>query len=213
MRVLRWSGNVLIVLGATMLFFVFYEVFGTALTARQHQDALASTFDNAFERPAPVVVDDPTVASPSPKPIAGPRGGPDPIARIRIPTIGVKQIVVEGVSLDDLAWGPGHYPSSSPPGGAGVTAIAGHRTGWGSPFIDLDKLRPGQRVLIDTPEATYVYEMTGSKVVDPDQTKVLLGDPKSDATHKLTLTTCTPKYTSLRRLIVWGDLVEVIPRT
>jgi len=215
MRVIRWTGNVFIVLGATMLFFVVYELLGTALVAGHHQDALADTFDDALDRPPRVVV--PTVESPSPspshKPIAGPRGGPDAIARIRIPSIGVRKIVVEGVTLDDLAWGPGHYKFTASPGGEGVIAIAGHRTGWGSPFIDLDQLRPGQRIFLDTPEATYAYAMTRSKVVDPDQTRVLLGDPQSDATHKLTLTTCTPKYTSLRRLIVWADLIEVIPRT
>jgi len=212
--VLRITGNVFIVLGATLLFFVLYELVGTSMITDRHQSALAEQFDLTFERP-PLAqpTTDPVVASPSPT--AKPRAhsaGPEPIARIIIPSIGVRNIVVEGVTLNDLAWGPGHYKGTSDIGQAGVTAIAGHRTGWGSPFINLDKLERGDEIIFETPEATYTYEMTRRTVVDAGDVKVLLGDPKSNSTHKLTLTTCTPKYTSLRRLIVWGDLVDVKPR-
>lgn len=215
MRALRWTGNVFIVLGATLLFFVVYEVYGTSMISRNHQSALAESFDPVIEPPSPP----PTVESPSPSPSPSLStlplnpGGPEPIARIRIPRIGVNQIVVEGVTLDDLSWGPGHYRLTPQPGEPGSVGIAGHRTGWGSPFINLDKLERGHRIHLDTPEATYVYEVTGSRVVDPGQSRVLLGDPRSRATHKLTLTTCTPKYTSLRRLIVWADQVDVVERT
>lgn len=212
MRVLRITGNVFILLGATLLFFVLYELVGTSMITNGHQSALAAEFDLRLDRPTPPqnpVVESP---SPSPSPLPRPEGGPQPIARIRIPKIGINMIVVEGTTLDDLAWGPGRYKGTAPIGGPGTAGIAGHRTGWGSPFIDLDRLERGDKIFFDTPEATYVYAMTRRTVVEPGEVDVLLGDPRSDATHKLALTTCTPKYTSLRRLIVWGDLIDVTPR-
>ena len=73
-----------------------------------------------------------------------PRQG-DAVARIRIPKIGVDQYVVEGVDVDDLRKGPGHYPSTPLPGHEGNSAIAGHRTTYGAPFGDLDQLDTGRR--------------------------------------------------------------------
>ena len=67
------------------------------------------------------------------------------IARIEIPAIGVDDIVVAGVDSGDLKKGPGHFPTTPLPGQLGNSAIAGHRTTYGQPFFDVDKLRPATR--------------------------------------------------------------------
>lgn len=207
MRALRVTGNVFIVLGATFLFFVVYELIGTAQITKGHQTALANQFEEAFRPPDPK----PTYSPPEwPKLDNG-----DVVARIKIPKIDVNMIVVEGVTLGDLAQGPGHYPETPLPGEyrpSLAVGIAGHRTGWGSPFIDLDRLRRGDEIIIETPRfGTFRYRVTRSEVVKPGKVSVLQGDQRSEVPYKLVLTTCTPKYTSLNRLIVYADQVSPAP--
>ena len=214
MKALRVTGNVFILIGATFLFFVVYELIGTSAITAGHQRALAAD----FEEPA----DDPVVVEPSPEPTQtqAPEPTPPPrppkvgaaVARLRIPSIDVDMIVVEGTSLDELAKGPGHYRGSALPGQRGSVGIAGHRTGWGSPFIDLDRLGRGDRVIIEMKDdQRFVYEVTNTRVVEPGDVWVLNGDPRSESEYLLTLTTCTPKYTSRDRLIVWADQVSPDP--
>ena len=72
------------------------------------------------------------------------------MARLEIPRIGVDEIVVAGVGVDDLHKGPGHYPDTPLPGERGNVAIAGHRTTYGAPFHDIDELQPGDEVVATT---------------------------------------------------------------
>lgn len=207
-KILRGTGTVFIVTGLLLLYFVVYELFGTTLQTRAHQSELREAFAD--------ILDDPIVSptgSPVPTPTATPRARHpvQGIARIVIPKINVDVIVVEGVELSRLAYGPGRYPESVPIGARGPTAIAGHRTGWGSPFIDLDKLDAGDDVILIARTGTFTYRVTNSRVVNPTDGWVINGDPQSKAASKLTLTTCTPKYTSRLRLIVWADLVKTAP--
>ena len=69
---------------------------------------------------------------------------------IQIPKIGVDKIFVEGTGREDLKKGPGHYPGTPLPGEIGNAAIAGHRTTYGQPFYDLDKLAPGDEIITQT---------------------------------------------------------------
>ena len=73
----------------------------------------------------------------------------DAVARIDVPAIGVNDIVVAGVTRDDLKRGPGHFPETPLPGQLGNVAIAGHRTTYGQPFPNDDNLNPGDDI-IDT---------------------------------------------------------------
>src|SRR5262245_266739 len=63
----------------------------------------------------------------------------------------INVIVVEGISGNALRAGAGHYPTTALPGDQGNVAIAGHRTGFGEPFRHLDALRPGDKVVLETP--------------------------------------------------------------
>lgn len=204
-RVVRWSGTTFVTAGVLILLFALYELVGTSIITNNRQRALAEEFRDAIASPAPTAT---ATATAAPRP----RNHPRAIARILIPKIAVNDIVVEGVKLSDLAYGPGHYPTSAKIGSKGASAIAGHRTGWGSPFINLDKVSPGDEIVLETVEATYTYRVTSTKIVNPTETGVLAGDPSSKATHKLVVTTCTPKYTSKRRLIIFGDLITTVPR-
>ena len=99
------------------------------------------------------------------------------IARIGIPKIGVDQYVVEGVNVDDLRKGPGHYPTTQLPGHEGNSAIAGHRTTYGAPFGELDQLQPGDQIVLVTVQGKFKYKVTDQRVVDPSEISVL--DPSA----------------------------------
>jgi sortase A len=90
--------------------------------------------------------------------------------------------------------------------------VAGHRTGWGAPFFNLDRLARGDLVIVETTTATYTYKVTDDIVVSPLHSEVLEGNPKSKAVQQLVLTTCTPKFTARDRLIVFTDLVKTVKR-
>ena len=89
-----------------------------------------------------------------------PAGGED-IARIKIPSIGVDKIVVEGVSVDDLRKGPGRYQRSVLPGEPGNTAFAGHRTTYGAPFHNIDNLVPGDEIQVTSLLGEFTYRVVG----------------------------------------------------
>jgi LPXTG-site transpeptidase (sortase) family protein len=107
-----------------------------------------------------------------------------------------------------------HYGNTALPGTAGNVAIFGHSSNdWWEPgnykfvFVLLDKLTPGDQVTLDYQSKRYVYEVTGSKVVEPTDVGVL----NPTATPTLTLITCTPPGTSLKRLVVTAKQVSPDP--
>lgn len=117
-------------------------------------------------------------------------------------------IVVEGVSLDELRRGPGHYPGTAAPGGEGNVVISGHRTTFGAPFFRLDELRPQDRIhLLDRAHREWVYEVREVQVVPPTALWVTDPDPLGTGEPTLTLTTCHPRFSSSQRLIVFAALV------
>jgi len=172
------------------------KVVGSDRSARASQRALAHRFPSSL----PVVHTD---AAPAPSTV---KEGAT-VARLKIPSIDLDLIVVEGISEKSLAKGPGHYPGAAFPGQDGVIAIAAHRNGWGSPFLDLNRVLRGDVVTLIDQSGALRYRITDSTVVGPDDVWVLRGDPSSTARARLALTTCTPKFTSRQRLVVWGDLL------
>lgn len=127
----------------------------------------------------------------------------EPVARIVIPAIKVDKVVVEGIEVDDLRKGPGHFPDTPLPGQAGNAAIAGHRTTYGAPFGNLDQLEPGDEIRVSTVLGEAVYQVAGTRIVQPEQIEVVedYGD------NRLTLSACHPKWSAAQRIIVWATLV------
>ncbi len=131
------------------------------------------------------------------------------IGRIRAPRLGKSWVVAEGTGDSSLKAGPGRYSTSSLPGLPGTTAIAGHRTTYGAPFRNIDKLRAGDRITMEMPYATVEYRVEGHRIVDPSDTKALrdIGRPR------LVLTACTPLYSAAQRWVVIARQVDVRRRT
>jgi len=209
MRVVRGVGNIFIILGLTLLLFVVYEEFGTSLVTNHRQTVLADVFDSELHIP-PAPGATPTA---NPKPVTPVHYvGPRPLFRLTIPRLGHgwSRIVVQGVSLYALAYGPGHYPQTQMPGQVGTVGIACHRTGWGNPCININQMQVGDLIYIDTPDGRYTYRVTSPpKQIEKTDGWVLNGDPSSKDPYKLAITTCTPPHTSLHRMVIWAD--QVLP--
>ncbi|MHB8671597.1 MAG: class E sortase [Acidimicrobiales bacterium] len=135
----------------------------------------------------------------------------DSLTRIRIPAIGVDVVVVQGTSASALRAGAGHYPETPLPCDVGNVGIAGHRTTYGKPFANIDRLKPGDTIELDTPIGGCVYRIVPAparyQAIDPggapfvvDKTEMSVVDPTPD--RELTLTSCHPKGSASHRIVI-----------
>lgn len=129
--------------------------------------------------------------------------GYTPIAIMEIPSIKLKQPVVDGTGEDVIKYFLGRFPELAMPGDVGNFAVAGHRVSdFTDAFINLYKVKVGDEVIVTTKDGRFTYQVDNSFIVDPDQVEVL-----DDADYeKITLITCT--IGSKRRVIVTGKLIE-----
>ncbi len=131
------------------------------------------------------------------------------LGRLRIKRIGINFVVVQSTSEASLTKGPAHYRETPLPGTKGnwTVGIAGHRTTYEAPFRNLDKLRPGDRISLSMPYASFTYAVEGTKIVDASETGVFV--PRGY--NRLALTACHPLYSDAQRIIVYGRLVQTVP--
>jgi sortase A len=213
--VVRGIGQTAITAGAIILLFVAYELWFTDYLNERAQKNATDKLEQAWNSG-----DDPLVGSgAAPGHIREIPLGTS-IAIIRIPRLGLDyaRTIVEGTNADDLAIGPGHYVGTAVPGAVGNFALAGHRVGKGSPFLDVDKLRPGDAIVIETKNAWYTYRMLGAnpqhipgqEIVDPSDVNVIAPVPDHPAEQPtqamITLTSCHPKFSARERMIIHGVL-------
>ncbi len=211
-RVLRGVGWTLIAAGVLILLYLVYIVFYTTLRTDRAQDELLQEWRLEYgmlpgeaagsyaapraSRAAPVRPGSAYAA------LWFERPGSD-----RRPVHDEVLFLVDGVDRDDLERGPGHYPSTDPPGHAGNFAVSGHRTTYGAPFYHLDQLRPGDRVhVVDRLNRRWVYVVRRAQVVAPNDVWVLEDDPLGSGTPTMTLTTCHPRFSAAERLVVFAEL-------
>ena len=134
-------------------------------------------------------------------------------ARITIPGIGVDEIIVSGVEVEDLRKGPGLYDFAPLPGQPGNAAIAGHRTTYGAPFHRLDELQPDDEIIVQTLQGTFTYRVFGHSTLDGGSVGHFIVSPAAvevlddHGDNRLTLTACHPKYSSRQRIVVQAGLV------
>ncbi len=202
-KVLNGIGRSLITAGVLILLFVAYQLWGTGIREAQAQDRLSKKLDQQLATTTT------TTPGTAPVQIAPPIERPpegDPIGRIEIPKIGLNAVMVEGVDVDDLKEGPGHYVETPLPGQKGNVGIAGHRTTYGAPFASIDELKPGDEIFLTTVQGRFRYVIPNTsdyqQIVSPSHVEVL--DDKGD--NRVTLTACHPKYSASQRIIVYALL-------
>lgn len=103
----------------------------------------------------------------------------DALTRIRIPKLGVDVVVVQGTSPSALRAGAGHYPDTPLPCDVGNVGIPGHRTTYGKPFANLDRLTTGDAVILETPTGRCPYEVSREPFVTvPSDLSVVANTPQ-----------------------------------
>jgi sortase A len=203
----RGVGEVLITFGLIVLLFAAYEVWGKTAIVDAHQKDLNSQLSQQW-------ADNSTVgANPSASP--GQPGDGAVIAALYVPKMKKHWVVVQGVTPTDIRYAPGHYPDTAMPGDVGNFSVAGHRTP--AIFWDLDQLKVGDPVVVQTAQTWFVYRVTQSHIVSPTTVAVVAPTPNqpgiAPTTAMLTMTTCNPKFDNYQRLVVHAELSRTQPRS
>ncbi|MBW1601801.1 class E sortase [Streptomyces sp. JJ66] len=209
----RGVGELFITFGIVLLLFVAYQLWWTNVQAALAAGREANALEEKWE---------------SQESGAREPGSFDPgegFAKLYIPKLDVVVPVAEGIDKDTvLDRGlAGHYDEASglktamPWDEEGNFAVAGHRNTHGEPFRYINQLEPGDPIVVETRDTYYVYEMTSLlPSTSPSNVDVIAPVPQqsgfTEPGRYLTLTTCTPEFTSTYRLIVWGKMVEERPR-
>lgn len=138
-----------------------------------------------------------------------------PLTILKSTRMGVNVLVVEGTSPSALKAGAGHYPGTALPCLRGNVAIAGHRTTYGRPFNKIDTMRAGDIVELVTPFNDCFYQTVPAFgghdnpwIVMPDNYGVVAPPPSKDA-YWLTLTSCHPKGSAARRIVLRLKLIRI----
>lgn len=218
-KVVGVLGEVMLTVGAVVLLFVVYTLWGTGLQTAQAQDDLKEDTRSWLQQQA----DKPRPKTDPDKIALG-----DAYAIIRIPRFGDGwgrvdgggYVIVQGTEDEDLKKGPGHYKDSANPGEVGNFAVAAHRSGHGEPFAQFPELREGDRIEIINAQGTWIYELDDAPNGDPDGNRIDIHDtwvvdpvpgegPEAEPKDKrITLTTCWPRFGSTHRMYATGTLVK-----
>ncbi|GEJ99496.1 class E sortase [Streptomyces sp. 1-11] len=206
----RVIGEVFITTGVLMLLFVTYQLWWT--NVRAHAQAGSETHQ---------LQDDWASGKRAPGVFAPGQG----FAILHIPKLDVVAPIAEGVSNKNVLdkgmvghYGEAPLKTAMPDAKTGNFGLAAHRNTHGEPFRYINRLVPGDPVVVETQDEYFVYKVTSTlPVTPPSNTSVLNPVPKGSGFtgpgRYITLTTCTPEFTSKYRLIVWGKMIEERPRT
>ena len=157
---------------------------------------------------APTIpVSPPTNALPVPTTLLGPIRIPDDpyaaepvveIGSIEIPRIGLSTRLFQGVTMHNIDRGPSLWTGSALPGQPGNAVVAGHRVSHGRPFRRIDDLGPGDLVTFTVHGTRTTYRVTGTRIVDPQDTWIATQTPDVTAT----LYACHPPGSVAHRYVV-----------
>jgi sortase A len=214
-------GTFLLVIGVGVLawaatVYFWKDPFTTAYTAYE-QRQLASKLDEQFAtwKPAPAKVRKPTAHKPVIADVQGEArryrlasNDGDAIARIKVPRLGINMVVVNGTEVADLRRGPGRDLKTYMPGEHELVYIAGHRTTYLAPFSHIDELRTGDKIFLELPYASFVYRVTGHRIVDDNDLSVL----ESQGHEELVLQACHPRFFASHRYLAYAQPVSVTAR-
>ena len=215
--VLDVFGELLFTFGVLCALYLVYVLWWTNVTAGIENRAASSAFQHTLAAAAA-----PSAAAAA-KPTDNLADGTS-FGFLYIPALGPgwRALLTQGTERDQVlnTGAVGHYstPATAMPWDAGGNfAVAGHRDGHGMIFRDLDLLKPGDKVYVQTLYGWYVYQLDREAPSVPiGDVSVLAPIPVGSGFTKpgryLTMTTCTPMYVDTSRLVWWGHLVQTTPR-
>jgi sortase A len=176
--VIRGVGQTLITFGLVLLLFVVYEVWVSNFFANRKQDQVHQQYAQAVQKGQDPLKGEDRLNLPSGKQVVIPVG--EGFANLYIPRFGkdYAKTIIQGTDDGSLERGPGHYVDTQVPGQVGNFAMAGHRVGKGEPFLNLDQLRPGDAIIVQTANNWYVYRVLG------DRAKYTAAEKLTDKTQR-----------------------------
>jgi sortase A len=134
--------------------------------------------------------------------IAIPTAAPDQAIRIQIPAIDIDAPVVQGDGWEQLKKGVGQNVGSSNPGQNGNVILSAHNDVYGELFRFLDKLQPGDQVILYSQQRQFVYVVDRTALVEPTAVEVMA--PTGSPT--VTLISCYPYLVDKQRIVVFARL-------
>lgn len=207
-------GELFITAGVLLLLFVTHQLWWTNVQADQQAKGAASRLEEQWKSGGEKQ-EQTDAFSPG-------RG----FAIMYMPKLDITVPIAEGVDKPSVLdrGVVGHYDETSglksamPWDKKGNFALAGHRNGHGEPFRYINRLTPGDEIVVETQSTYYTYEVTRQlPSTSPSNVDTVSAVPRESGFTKpgryITLTTCTPEFTSKYRLIVWGELVDERPRS
>ncbi|MEO3972742.1 class E sortase [Streptomyces sp. CAU 1734] len=205
----RALGELFITFGLLMLLFVTYQLWWTNVRAGQEVDKETNKIQDAWAKGR-----EPGAFKPG-----------EGFAIMYIPKLDVVVPVAASIDKEKVLdrgmvghYSEGRLKTAMPSEKTGNFAVAGHRNTHGEPFRYINRLKPGDPIVVETRDTYYTYEMASILPQTPPSNVAVIGPvpPGSGFTapgRYITLTTCTPEFTSTYRMIVWGELTEERPRS
>jgi sortase A len=135
-----------------------------------------------------------------------PTPGPEQAIRIQIPALGVDGPIVQGDGWEQLKKGVGQHIGTGDPGEEGNLVLSAHNDIFGEIFRDLDRLKPGDEVILYTNQHAYSYVVSGSKIVEPTEVEVMAPTRQP----VVTLISCYPYMVDDQRIVVTAQLQSEI---
>ncbi|MFE3249458.1 class E sortase [Streptomyces sp. NPDC059209] len=204
----RAVGEIFISLGVLMLLFVTYQLWWTNIQADLYAGKETDKIQDGWAKGRQPGVFEPGQG----------------FAIMHIPKLDVVVPIAEGIDKAKVLdrgmvghYSEGRLKTAMPSDKQGNFAVAGHRNTHGEPFRYINRLEPGDKIVVETQDSYFTYDMasilpqtapSNIGVIGP----VPPGSGFSEPGRYITLTTCTPEFTSTYRMIVWGKMVEERPR-
>jgi sortase A len=180
----RTVGELLLTTGLVLLLYVAYTLVWTNVQADTEARRVVDDLQSRWAAPAPVSTTPGQPRRPAAAPpVVEPPPSGEAFALLYIPRLGDDWVtpVLQGVGSRVLSTGIGHYPKTAMPGQVGNFAVAGHRATHGEPFANLDRMRPGDAVGVQTRTGWYVYRVERTEIVPPTRVSVILPVPTARA--------------------------------
>lgn len=227
-RAIGISGELLVTAGLFVLLFLGWHVWFNDIVQGAAQNRASAELSNTWTKPVAgqtefdraLGTSDGAIVEVKPPVVALPAQA-ESFATILVPRFGPRyeRTVAESVDtetvLNNHITGVGRYPGTALLGEVGNFAIAGHRTTYGAPFGEVDQLRVGDRIYLETAKGWYVYRFRNLEYVYPTEVTVLNPVPQLLIAAKdriLTMTSCHPKLSAAERIISYSVFESFVPR-
>ncbi len=221
--------DVAFTVGGVILLFLVWHTWLNDIVAGSAQNQASQQLAQEWSAPAPSATPSETTGTPTPRPsvdptkipVLGSPGEGEAFATLIIPRFGYEyeRVIAEGIDpetvLNSRDTGVGHYPDTADLGEVGNFAVAAHRTTYGAPFAEIEKLQIGDRIYIETQAGWYVYSYRNTQYVWPADINVLNPVPttnKDAGQRLLTMTSCHPELSSAERIIAYSVFDYFVPR-